>query len=123
MGLLLDVAVLVKKVCLKNDLLLDLISSHQGFVDAMAQANVKPSKTWWFGGEFNETPDDSLMAETVEALEGRLSSLNRPTRLQGHREIIVGLLKVLLCLYRSCFWQSARRVRYSSLSFLAATFS
>ena len=58
-----------------------------GFVDAMVQANVKPSNSWFFGGDFNEVPGDSLMAETVQALNGSLSTLGKPTRFEGRREI------------------------------------
>ena len=57
------------------------------FVDAMVQANVKPSNNWFFGGDFNEVPGDSLMAEVVEALNGSLSTLGKPTRFEGRREI------------------------------------
>ena len=51
--------------------------------EAMAAAKVHESHMWFFGGDFNETPNDSVVAETVQALNGSLSTLGAPTRFEG----------------------------------------
>ena len=58
-----------------------------GFVDALVQSQVNDSHQWIVGGDFNQVPTDSIFQETIEALGGELSTLGKPTRFNGRREI------------------------------------
>lgn len=58
-----------------------------GILNAMVSAGMKPSNTWFLGGDWNETPDDSLSAEVLSGFQGVPSLLGRPTRYEGSREI------------------------------------
>ena len=58
-----------------------------GFVEAMVASRVQDSHMWFFGGDFNETPNDSVVAETVEALGVLCSPWGPQLDLKVNREI------------------------------------